>query len=308
MRNDLVAADLFSGAGGFTEGSEQAEVPVVYAANHWLLAVKTHHLNHPKTHHEVQDLRQADFSKLRGKYNFLLASPACQGHSEASQPKRRKYHDELRSTAFAVIDCAEASDPDELLVENVVPFRRWKLFPHWKAMLQTLGYHVNEYVVTATDFGVPQLRQRLFIHGSKRKDVKLHLPKRGVLPAFAPCVDWNADGWRPIKEATLGAQARFAKARKRLGYTFLSQHVTGHPGVGLDEPIRTITCANQHWALVHYDQYRYLTERELARGMSFRDSYKFPEDATSKELTMLIGNAVPPKMARGMIRAVAEAA
>src|SRR5690242_5304548 len=98
----MIAVDLFSGAGGFTCGAAMAGVPVAFAANHWPLAVETHKLNHPTTQHVCQDLRQADWTALP-KYDLLLASPACQGHSTASQPQRRQYHDAMRATAWAVV-------------------------------------------------------------------------------------------------------------------------------------------------------------------------------------------------------------
>lgn len=75
--------DLFAGAGGSSEGARQAGARVVWAANHWRLAVDIHERNHPETQHECQDLMQADFSALP-PCDLVLASPACQGHSKAS--------------------------------------------------------------------------------------------------------------------------------------------------------------------------------------------------------------------------------
>ncbi len=43
--------DLFAGAGGFTEGARLAGARVVWAANHWPLAVQYHQTNHPDTWH-----------------------------------------------------------------------------------------------------------------------------------------------------------------------------------------------------------------------------------------------------------------
>lgn len=54
--------------------------------------------NHPETEHVCQDLRQADWTSLP-RFDLLWASPACQGYSTASQPKRRAYHDAMRATA-----------------------------------------------------------------------------------------------------------------------------------------------------------------------------------------------------------------
>jgi len=76
------AIDLFAGAGGFSTGATQAGANVVWAANHWQVAVDTHAANHASTQHACQDLHQADWSRVPD-HDLLLASPACQGHSKA---------------------------------------------------------------------------------------------------------------------------------------------------------------------------------------------------------------------------------
>jgi DNA (cytosine-5)-methyltransferase 1 len=295
--------DLFAGWGGFTAGAEAAGCRVVWAANHWRLAVETHALNHPKTRHECQDLRQADWGTLP-RYDLLLASPACQGHSTASQPKRRKYHDALRATAWAVVDCADATSPRALIVENVPSFRQWRLYPVWREALRLLGYHLTEHILTASHHGTPQRRSRLFVVGTRRP-VELELATRPE-PAYGPCIDWKAPGWRPWREAAPGAQRRIRAAQKRHGRRFLTQHVSNHPGVPLDQPIRTITTKDQ-WGIVDGDRYRPLTLREYARGMGFADSYQWPADLSRADAVKGLGNAVCPPVAEALITRVADA-
>jgi DNA (cytosine-5)-methyltransferase 1 len=299
------AIDLFAGWGGWTLGAQRAGVEVVWAANHWPIAVEVHSMNHPRTRHVCQDLRQADWTTLP-RYDVLLASPACQGHSTASQPRRRAYHDPMRATAWSVVECADVTEPRLIVVENVPAFRRWRLFPEWRAALQRIGYHLQELRLVASHHGVPQRRPRLFVVGTRRAS-RLQLQRRPELP-FGPCLETGVGGWRPISSAKAGARGRFARARARLGPVFLSQHVTGHPGVPLTEPIRTITTAPQHWCLVEGDRYRYLTDRELARGQSFPDSFMWPARLTHTEVIEGIGNAVPPVLGEAVLRAALEAA
>lgn len=300
----MKVADLFAGWGGFSLGAQRAGCEVVYAANHWPLAVEVHARNHPLTQHECQDLRQADFTRLP-TYDLLVASPACQGNSRASQPRRRAYHDSSRSTAWAVVDCAEVTEPRAIIVENVPDLRRWRLYEAWCAALRALGYHVAENLVDAARLGVPQRRKRLFVTATRRVIGRLELPSFDELP-FAPCLDGLAGGWRLVSSAPAPVQSRIAAGRCRLGRRFLSQHVTGHKGVPLDEPIRTITTKNQ-WLLVDGDAYRSLTERELARGMGLPDAFTWP--AIDKNTAIKgIGNAVPPPMAEHVIRAVEASA
>jgi len=109
MATQLTAVDLFAGLGGNSEGATQAGVRVVRAANHWPEAVRVHTLNHPEAEHDCQDLQQANFHDWPD-FDIMLASPACQGHTSA-RGKERAHHDATRSTAWAVIACAEAKRP-----------------------------------------------------------------------------------------------------------------------------------------------------------------------------------------------------
>lgn len=304
----MKAIDLFAGWGGFTEGAEQAGVSVVWAANHWKRAVEAHAMNHPNVQHVCQDLCQADWTSLPA-YDLLLASPACQGHSTASQPKRRVYHDAMRATAWAVVACAEATRPKSLIVENVTAFGDWKLFTHWYGALEALGYHLSVSIRMATWHGVPQRRERLIITGSLRRPIPLPSPTEAPdEPAFGPCIEWSKGDWRPIKECrSEGAKARILRARARCGQQCLVQHVTGHPGVPLWEPIRTITTKDQ-WVVVDGSRYRPLTIREYARAQSFPDHYSWPDEIPRAETIKGLGNAIPPRMACDLVAAVAAAA
>lgn len=297
------AVDLFAGWGGFTEGATQAGVQVQWAANHWPLAVEAHALNHPHAKHVCQDLRQADWTQLPA-YDLLLASPACQGHSQASQPKRRTYHDALRATAWSVVDCADVTEPRAIIVENVVDFRRWRLYGAWRMALETLGYQLQEMVLTASQHGTPQRRKRLFIVAT-RDGAKVSLAPDKQEASFRSCIEGGRHRWRSVSAAKPNVKARIAKGRGNHGRTFLTQHVTGHPGVGLGEPIRTITTKDQ-WCLVDGDRYRSLTTRELARGMGFPDSYAWPEGTSRTDQIKGLGNAVCPPLAKRIITQVAN--
>jgi DNA (cytosine-5)-methyltransferase 1 len=303
---------LFGGFGGMSLGAEEALVRILWAGNHDPNSVRVHELNHPGAKHACQDLQQADWTTLP-RYDLLLAGPACQGHSEASQPKRREYHDKLRGTAWAVIDCAEATRPRAVVVENVPPFTRWVLFKPWTDALRHLGFHVQVVKLWATRYGVPQRRQRVFVVGTRRP-VNLGLDERRpeVEPAFGSCLESTEEGWRPIAAAPPQAQQRMMRALANHGPLALSQHVTGHPGVSLAAPIRTITTAPQHWVLVDGRRgaplYRHLTLRELARGQGFPDTFRWYGDMSIATVTRGIGNAVPPPLARAVVERVAQAA
>lgn len=81
----MKAIDLFAGAGGFSTGARMAGVGVVWAANHWPAAVECHASNHGEAIHVCQDLHQARWGEVPA-HDLLLASPCCQGHSNAVCP------------------------------------------------------------------------------------------------------------------------------------------------------------------------------------------------------------------------------
>jgi len=309
---------MFAGWGGFTEGIEQAGHKVVYAANHWQIAVDAHSSNHPGVgQHVCQDLSQANFDLLPA-YDVLVASPACQGHSMASQPKRRNYHDAMRATAWAVVQAAETTMPKAIIIENVPFFMRWgppgrmdgSRYRQWKESLENLGYHLTELIVDATHHGVPQRRKRLFIVATLDPDVfeyrrtrPEHLPE----PAFGPAIQWRSGKWKPFREIGAGRRKVIKAGLKRFGPRFVGQDVTGHKGIPTTEAVRTVTCQDQWFVVKEGSVARPFTIRETARAMGFPDAYEWPDYATRTDCIVGLGNAVPPPVARDLITQVAEA-
>lgn len=302
------AIDLFAGAGGFTEGAIAAGVDVILAANHWRASVDIHAANHPGIRHSCQDLQQADFGAFPD-HDIMLAAPACQGHSTAGQPGRKMIravadtHQADRNTAWAIIAAAEAKRPRTILVENVTAFYRWALYPAWRSCLETLGYTVAEHRLDAADFGVPQNRKRAII--TARIGEALDIVNPGMPhAAFAPHVDWDADGMAPVAGKPIGARRRVEAGRARgLGDRFITHYGwSGHRGRELDRPIGTIT-TKIAWGVVDGDDMRMLTIDEHRRAMGFRADYQLP--ATKKEAVRMLGNAIAPTFARALVEQAA---
>lgn len=296
------AADMFAGAGGFTVGAQLAGCRVVWAGNHWPAAVRIHALNHPRTAHVCQDLHQADWRAVP-RHDLLLASPACQGHTHA-RGAERPHHDAQRSTAWAVVSAAEYHRPAGIVVENVPEFERWTLYPAWRQALQALGYSLSSYVRDAADHGVPQHRLRLFVVATRSQHpVALRFRSRAHRPA-STVIDFNAGAWSRIDQpgradATL---ARVACGRQRFGRRFVMPYYgsgSGLTGRSLERPLGTITTRDR-WAVIDGRRMRMLTREENRRAMAFPDDYRLPE--THKDAVYMLGNAVPPPVARDVIR------
>ncbi|KON79388.1 DNA cytosine methyltransferase [Azoarcus sp. PA01] len=300
------AIDLFAGAGGFSTGAVMAGCRVLYAANHWPAAVQVHANNHPDTLHVCEDLQQADWTQVPA-HDLMLASPACQGHSRA-RGKERPHHDAQRSTAWAVVSAVECHRPAFAVVENVLEYAKWTLFPAWCSAMHALGYALAPHAIDAADHGVPQHRRRLFIVASRTKHpIELRLPKREHVGA-ATIIDFAAGNWSPIvrpgrSPATL---ARIAAGRADHGDRFMTAYYSNERGGrSLSRPVGTITTRDR-WAVIDGDRMRMLNVDECRRAMGFPDDYQLP--ARQKDALHMLGNAVVPTVARDIINAIREAA
>ena len=298
--------DLFAGAGGFSTGAVLAGCHVIFAANHWKAAVDTHARNHPHTQHLLQDLCQADFTQFP-QHDVLLASPACEGHSKA-RGRERPHHDACRSTAWAVISCAEVHRPPFVIVENVPEFLNWNLYPAWRQALETLGYTISENVLNSADFGVPQNRRRMFIIASRsRSRFKLDVPGLFRIPA-RDVIQWEAGKWTPIEKDGRSARTleRIEAARARYGERFLiAFYGNEHGGRSLDDQLGTVTTRDR-FAAVDGSRMRMLSIDEYRVAMGFRDDYWLPSD--HKIALHLLGNAVCPPVAAEILSQLKSAA
>lgn len=304
----MIAVDLFAGAGGFSEAARLAGVKVVYAANHWALAVLYHNRNHPGARHECQDLHQADWREVPA-HDVQLASPACQGHSRA-RGKERPQHDAQRATAWAVVSCAEYHRSQFIVVENVPEFRTWLLYPTWCDAMRRLGYAVAAHCLDAADFGVPQHRERLFLICSRsRHPLQLRLPKRQHRP-IGEVIEWQSHPWTPINRpgrspATL---RRIAAGRLAFGHRFVAPYYgsgSGLTGRSIHRPIGTITTCDR-WAVIDGERMRMLQVSEAKAAMGFRADYVLP--ATKRAAMHLLGNAVCPPVAADVLSALRSVA
>lgn len=302
------AVDLFAGAGGFTTGAEAAGFRVVWAANHWPVAVETHALNHGHVAHVCQDLQQAAWERVPS-HDALLASPCCQGHSRA-KGRERPGSDLSRATAWAVVSCAEYHRPAVVVVENVADFTSWVLYPAWVAAMNALGYALAPHTIDSADCGVAQHRERLFIVCTRSKaPIFLGAPD-APHRAVREILDFTAGTWSQVdrpgrSSATL---ARVAAGRARFGERFVMPYYgsgSGLTGRSLDRPLGTVTTRDR-WALVDGDRMRMLTVGEYRAAMGFPATYQLPADRPTA--IHMLGNAVVPAAASWVVSKLLEVA
>ena len=300
----VCAINLFAGGGGFTTAATMAGVRVAWAANHWPMAVQVHGRNHPQTEHACQDLQQADWTRVP-RHDLLLASPACQGHSRA-RGAERPHHDAQRSTAWAVVNCAEVHRPRDIVVENVPEFTAWALFPIWRSALEVLGYQVRWEVLDAADYGVPQNRRRVFVVATRRPggwSAQTLQPLRRPARSAREIIQWEHPPTTPVARLCVRTRWRVAAGRQEhAGEPFLvSYYGASQGGRSLSRPVGTITTRDR-WALVVGEHLRMLTVEECRRAMAFPEGYVLP--ANKRHAVHLLGNAVCPPVAAAVITSI----
>lgn len=286
--------DLFAGLGGTTEGATRAGVDIVWAGNHWPVAVEYHTQNHPDTVHACQDLRQINWEELPD-FDIGYGSPSCTGHSKAKGKNRKKY-DNSRNTAWSVIDCLEYHLPPVFVVENVVDFKKWKLYPAWEYAVKCLGYSISIKVINSADCGVPQSRLRYYaVLTQSKHPIELNIRGRERVPAKA-VIDFEKGHWKPFVSDKEYILRQYQNGRKNFGEQFLIVYYTSEKsGRSIEKPAPTLTTIPKVY-VVNGDKWRFLTVQECLKIQSFPDDYKIPPQLTIAR--KLIGNANPPKVAQ----------
>ncbi len=170
--------DVFSGAGGFSCGFEMAGCKVIGAVEHDKWAADTFSHNHPKAQMLLGDIESFSDDYLRAtiaeKPDIIIGGPPCQGFSicvkNAGDPK-----DPRNSLFIEFIRMAKIFSPSVMVMENVPNIARAKTQNGEKVIdiirkeFEALGYNVYSTILSASDYGVPQMRQRFILIASKTK-------------------------------------------------------------------------------------------------------------------------------------------
>ena len=181
-----VGVDLFCGAGGLSLGLENAGVQVILAVDHDEHSLATHRANFPGL---ALDLDLSDTAGIEQvsdlleglDVDVLAGGPPCQPFSLAGQPKLRSLveqgirprEDERRNLWAAMLEIAERIQPKAVLMENVPGMALGddsEIVRTMAARLEDSGYFVDYRIVNASDYGVPQKRQRLIFVALQRSD------------------------------------------------------------------------------------------------------------------------------------------
>ncbi|MBE7414752.1 MAG: DNA cytosine methyltransferase [Deltaproteobacteria bacterium] len=220
--------DTFSGAGGFSLGFYLAGYRIIGGIETDKWAAETFLFNHKNAIVIIDDIRNLSDDELKKQFrgtrkpDVILGGPPCQGFSicrkGAGDPK-----DPRNSLFIELLRVADILKPKILILENVPNLVNIKTKDNKYVIgiiekeLNGLGYYVYYDILEATNYGVPQIRKRLFVIASK-KELKKPFPvpthidlsrQKGTLfdTNLKPCPDlWAAISDLPELQASEGAE------------------------------------------------------------------------------------------------------
>ena len=178
-RERPLAVDLFAGAGGMSEGFVEAGFRVALAVEIDKDCAETYARNHSyrkryPTEVLCEDIRRINLTEelqtirvltRRKRVDVVFGGPPCQGFSRANMQTRNASnpHNGLVSS---FVHAVGQMKPHIAVMENVADlevFEGGEVLAKIKADLAGMGYYAEHSVLTATEFGVPQKRRRLFL-------------------------------------------------------------------------------------------------------------------------------------------------
>lgn len=235
--------------------------------------------------------------------DLIIGGPPCQPFSVIGNQRGSR---DDRDGFPVFIDAVARLQPRLAIIENVRGLM-YQSRPYLDAViahLTALDYQVDYRLLKATDFGVPQNRERVVIVASR---AGWAWPKATVSKAVTA---GTALGELVLQAPDDGKYLTPAQDAYIARYEAKSKCVTPRD-LHLNKPARTLTCRNfgastsdMHRIKLADGRRRMLTVREGARLQSFPDWFEFVGREAS--VTKQIGNAVAPLFARALADAALQ--
>jgi DNA (cytosine-5)-methyltransferase 1 len=334
----LTAVDCFSGAGGLTLGLSRAGFDVRLSFDNDQVAVDTHRKCLPGRAEVLNAAGLSGEAILElagvevGQLDLLAGGPPCQGFSLQRRGARTDPRNQL---VLRYLDWITDIRPRAFLIENVVAIggvRGKQVVAAVAEHAEGLGYAVDSAVLDASDYGVPQVRRRMFIVGMRdgaemewpaKSKGKRRTVRDALLGLPSPPPDGSphpeiANHYREGRLSPLNVE-RIRHVPEGGGRDSLPPHLVleCHKGshrhldtygrLAWDAPAVTITARFDSFTrgrFGHPVEDRSITLREGARLQSFPDEFVFL--GNREDGARLIGNAVPPKLAHAIGRQLAR--
>ena len=298
--------DLFAGIGGFRIPLQENNGKCVFSSEYNYYAQKTYELNFGEV--PFGDINSVDLDMIPS-HDILTAGFPCQPFSISG--KMKGFEDTRGTLIYSVFKIIDKIHPKVVFLENVkhlVHHDNGRTLALIVKHLEELGYKVSWRVLNASDFGVPQNRERIIIIGNKDKKFNFDKIKYKDKSNLKPFLEKNANfeyldepytlldnykvqdsglvfiGYRNKKIRNAGVRPgteHLSRVHKQPNRIYSSEGI--HPALASQES------SGRFWI---YDEgkVRKLTIRECYRIMGFPEKFKLINNTS--ELYRQIGNSV----------------
>ena len=326
---------LFSGCGGLDLGFKRAGYDIIWANDFDKDAQAVYEKNNIGKI-DGRDILEITASEIPDCH-ILTAGFPCQPFSNAGN--RKGVHDSRGMLYKECLRIIGEKLPQVFVFENVKGLLSTKHINGKKLVdviyddlseIGDTGYNVVYKLLNASDYGVPQNRQRVIFVGVRKDlnktfdfpvpqskhgltlrnvlDIPEDVPNRvywGFSPQALEMITYIPEGgsWKDIPYEKLAP--RFQKIRDNMEKYHSPKF---YRRFSRDEIIGTITASAQpeNCGIIHPTENRRYTIREIARIQTFPDDFVFIDDTLRDIVAMykVIGNAVPVKLAETIASAI----
>ena len=166
--------DLFAGCGGLSYGFEMAGFNILLGIDNWQDSLDTFKKNHNHSEilcKDIDKMTENDIRKVTKNktIDVVVGGPPCQGFSLAG---KRDSSDDRNKLVYDYVKVISYIKPKFFVIENVLGLLSMKdeegnlVIENLKKEFKKIGYKISYKRLFAHDFGVPQMRQRVFIVGN----------------------------------------------------------------------------------------------------------------------------------------------
>ncbi len=259
-RNKKLVVSLFCGIGGLDLGFESAGFEVAIAIDNNPKVLELYKLNFPDTLVLCRDIGDISFSEIReliqqkyhdwdGEIAAVIGGPPCQGFSVAG---KQDVNDHRSQLVLKFINLVVELNPLMFVMENVPAIAQKKFAGiTGNAIARVEEYYIlSKWLLTASDYGVAQKRQRAIWVGSKFGEVipPLESDKKFTVEdaisdlSYIP-INSQTDTWE------LGEKGEYAEYLDKIFTSTLRRRlragrVTDHPDISKSSTVRLRSGSN----------------------------------------------------------------
>ena len=226
MESSLKFIDLFSGAGGLSEGLTNAGFHSLFASEIVPVYAQTYQKNHADTEVCVDDIRGVDAEKIRdglglarGELDLIAGGPPCQGFS--INAPIRSTSDKRNHVFKEFLRFVDAFAPRAILIENVpglVSFEHGATLHAILDSLGALGYGAGVQILGAAYYGVPQMRWRTIVLGVRERELQVEAYPVPICHApIRPNFTSTFDGKTIVRTPSSESSANFTTVKDAIG-------------------------------------------------------------------------------------------